>query len=122
MNRTEWKALHHAMRAKWRDTRRGLETIISEPFAHGGTWWHLTRRRNAVSGKMETLAAPRVIRDRSPIARAADEFGWARHYKGEARKAYAPGMRPRALQAARACIADARAILAGRSAFHALPA
>lgn len=108
MNRTEWKALHHDLRALARANPR-VESH-AEWFTHLGLPWILVRRLDARTMRPVTIVEPRVIRDRSPIYRAALELAWARYFKAR-----------RKLQAARDCVADARAILQARSAFHALP-
>lgn len=122
MNRNAWKALHHDLRASWRQMGGARIESLTERFTHGGAPWKLSRRFTALGRVVETVAEPVIIRDRSPGYRAAIELAWARHFKAEARNAYPrETMRPRKLDAARACIADARDILAARSAFHALP-
>lgn len=121
MNRMEWKALFHGLRALARANPRAESH--GEWFRHNGAPWKLVRSRDPLTRSYVTRVEPAIIRDRAPSYRAALELAWARYFKREAATAYPrETMRPRKLEAARHCLSEAREILAARSAFHALPA
>lgn len=80
---------------------------------HGGTIYTV-----AAIGRDPIVIYPAVIGDQPERRRKAIELDWAARYRRTARKAYGPQERRQAITAARACIADAKAI---GSAFADLP-
>ncbi len=118
MTRPEWKALYRAARAdtqspalSWRNSRNVARVRID----HGFTWFNLSVVRE--HGKpVSVTVQPAIIRDRSIQARIAAELEWARYF----RTRRGPGFvgNPRDIDAARACVADARAIRLSASCFQ----
>lgn len=121
MNRDEWKALHRDARQQAKSIaaidRRNPRGNCRKLIGHGGTWFNVDVVRDGAT--VSTTVQPAIIRDRSPSARIAAELAWSRFFLSRR----LPGSlgRERDHNAARACIADARAIRLGASLFALLP-
>ena len=117
MNRTEWKEMHRRLRSA------GGMAVRSEHIMHGGTYWTI---HHVPAGSDRGLdAKPSIIRDRPMRQRIADMLDWARCYRADAKRhkrngSYFESHAMQACEAARLCIADARALREGRSAFQTL--
>lgn len=128
MNRGQWKSVYRDLRlmsAQDRDISRHSYGArgrghFAARLMHGGTYWTVKYVRGGYGESSGLSCLPSIIRDRSTSSRIEDALTWARHFRLEAQKSYnAKGQK---LAAARACIADARAIRLSGSIFHAIAA
>ncbi len=120
MNRQEWKAMSRAIRSHTRsiaELSRGRH-VSRMRLDHGVTWFNVDHIREP--GKPACIEVrPAIIRDRSVSSRIAAELEWSRYFR--TRRDYIADLRQRNHNAARACIADARAIRLAASPFQGIP-
>lgn len=125
LSRDDWRAAYRALRVLARDNFKRGKNVTLLSIMHGGTYW--TVYRDAVARPYaETRVYPSIIRDRAPTSRIAHELAWAAEYRRRAiaagRMNFAATVKPREIEAARACIADARSIRLSASAFYGVTA
>lgn len=121
MNRLEWKALHRNARLRAKSIAqidRHGRGMCRMRLDHGFTWFNLDCERIGNRPACVTIQ-PAIIRDRSIATRIAAELEWSRYFR--TRREYGSIDRQRNHNAARSCIADARAIRLSASKFHEAP-
>lgn len=125
MNRETYYAAHSAIRREARDRAIRHAASVRDGVAQM-VWRHAEigiRVTRAATGKRITTEPAAVyhptICDRAPRQRICEALKWARYYRGEARSDRSqPRLRAIHISAARACLADARAL---QTAFMRLP-
>lgn len=125
LSRADWRAAYRDLRMTARDNFKRGKHVTLLSIAHGGTYWTICRDMVA-RPYAETRVYPSIIRDRAPTSRIAHELAWAAEYRrraqGAGRMSFGATAKPRELQAARDCLADARSIRLSASAFHGVAA
>ncbi len=118
MNRNEWVSLYRQLRLGSRNKRQSWDMAN---VMHGGTYWtikHVRRMNNDTAQGL--IVYPSIIRDRAPSARINDWLLAVTDFRRDYRKAYSARHKAMALDAMRACIADAREVRLSASIFHAI--
>ena len=122
MTRPEWKALHREARSLARNIasidKRNPRGSARLRIDHGATWFNLDCVKEP--GKPASVTVqPAIIRDRPITTRIAAELEWSRFFR--TRPAYGAHERRRNIDAASACVADARSIRLSASIFQGMP-
>ena len=112
MNRSEWKAFHHAIRADARafKAKHGGGPCFGRTFTHNGVEYLLRRAWYSPGKWMTDLRAAAII-DRPPSNRHACALSWAGDFRREAKRT--PWDKYRSRRAWQVSIDDCRAIRIG---------
>ena len=88
MNRTEWKAFHHSIRADARafQKQHGGFPCFTRHLTHNGTEWSITRRTENRHGGWQTNLRTTLLRQRAWQALAARALNECQEYHAEIKR------------------------------------